>query len=62
MKAALDTARFSTAHWTDTQRREGARLFGTIRKGKGARAERDALRTLLVERLTALSNARIATD
>ena len=62
MKAALDTARFSTAHWTDPQRREGARLFGTIRKGKGARAERDALRTLLAERLTALSTAKIASD
>ncbi len=62
MKAALDASGFSTAHWTDAQRRDAARLFGTIRKGKGGREQREALRSLLAERLGALSAARIGIE
>ncbi len=60
MKAALDASGFSTAHWTDTQRRECERLFIAIRKGKGGRTEREALRSLLAARLGALSAAKVA--
>jgi hypothetical protein len=60
MKAALDASGFSTANWPDSQRRECERLFVTIRKGKGGRVERDALRSLLATRLGALSTATVA--
>jgi hypothetical protein len=60
MKAALDAKGFSTAHWPDTQRRECERLFIALRKGKGGRTKREALRGLLAARLGALSAAKIA--
>ncbi len=60
MKAALDASSLSTAHWPDAQRRECERLFIVIRKGKGSRAEREALRSLLATRLNALSAAKVA--
>ncbi len=60
MKASLDASGFSTAHWPDTQRKEGERLFIALRKGKGGRVEREALRSLLAARLGALSAAKIA--
>jgi hypothetical protein len=60
MKAALDQSGFSAAHWSDAQRRECERAFVTIRKGKGNRAERETLRSLLAERLNALSTAKVA--
>jgi hypothetical protein len=62
MKAALDASGFSSANWPDAQRRECERLFVTIRKGKGARTERDALRSLLAARLGALSAVPVAVD
>jgi len=60
MKAALDASGFSTAHWSETQRRECERLFIAIRKGKAGRTEREALRSLLAARLSALSTAKVA--
>jgi len=62
MKAALDACGFSTAHWAETHRRECEQLFIAIRKGKAGREEREALRTLLAARLSALSAAKIAVD
>ena len=62
MKTALDAGNLSTAHWTDAQRHEGTRLFGVIRKGKAGREQREALRSLIAERLQALSLARITVD
>ncbi len=60
MKVALDASGFSAAHWSDAQRRECERLFIAIRKGQGGRVEREALRSLLAARLSALSAAKIA--
>jgi hypothetical protein len=59
MKRALDAAGFSTASWTDAERRQCERLFVTIRKGKSSRPERDELRNLLAQRLTALSATKV---
>ena len=55
MKRALDAAGFSTASWTDAERRQCEQLFVTIRKGKNARAAAALLHQLLRSRLAALT-------